>query len=79
MAFSSKASPEANTGKHPVEASPFLDHPVRACVNFIEPPSRPGEILLRRAGFAGISPGRQERQGKIFCLAGMPQGKTCHS
>jgi hypothetical protein len=35
MAFSLMAYPEANTGKHPVEACPFLDHPVRACVNFL--------------------------------------------
>jgi len=41
-----------------------------------EPPSRPDEILLRRAGCAGISPGRQEGQGKIFCFAGMPQSKN---
>jgi len=27
-----------------------------------EPPMRPGEILLCRAGYAGISPGKQGRQ-----------------
>jgi hypothetical protein len=50
-------------------------HPFNTGVCF-KPPSRPGEILLRRAGFAGISPGRQERQGKIFCFAGSPQSKN---
>jgi hypothetical protein len=40
-----------------------------------KPPRRPGEILLRRAGFTDISPGRQERQGRSFPLPGRGKGK----
>jgi hypothetical protein len=53
-----------------------LIHPVQAYCKFFEPPSRPSEILLCRAGCAGISQGRQARQGKIFCFAGLPQSKN---
>jgi len=54
----------------------FTVHPIQASLHVLQPPSRPDKILLRRVGCADILPGRQERQGKIFCFAGMPQSKN---
>jgi hypothetical protein len=51
-------------------------HPISTNLYVFEPPNRPSEVLFHRAGHACISPGRQERQGKIVCFAGSPQSKN---
>jgi len=60
----------------PCETVLSTGYPIQGSLHVFEPPSRPDEVLLRRAGCAGISPAGKNAKGRSFALRGCRKAKT---